>query len=227
MHSRRVMLIALAAFVVVAAVLWIPWATKSRVVIASTPVPAPLFGITPAPLAGGATACMQGVTFDPQTEIGEIGFNTKGKPGPRLAITASAPGYRATSQIRAGDVNNPSARFEIAAPTKSVIGKLCIRNTGKQEISLNGTTEFRTMGRPVLYVNGQQQQVDPTLIFYARGRGSYLSRAGQILRHAAIFTPPFLSRWLLALIGLVALAGVPLAIAVALKKSVEADRQTD
>src|SRR4051812_19107491 len=114
MRSRDVMLIALAAFVVVAAVLWIPWATKSRVVIASTPVPPALFGITPAPLKGGATGCMHSVTFDPQTQIGEIGFNTNGKPGPRLAITATAPGYRATSQIPAGHVNDPAARFEIA-----------------------------------------------------------------------------------------------------------------
>jgi hypothetical protein len=227
MPSRRVMLIALAAFAVVAAVLWIPWATKDRVVVASTPVPPPLFGITPAPLKGGVTGCMQGVTFDPQTQIGEIGFDTKGKPGPRIAITATAPGYRATSQIPAGDVDDPSARFNITAPDKAVIGKLCFRNTGKREISLNATTEFRTMGRPDLYVNGQQQPMDPKLIFYARGQGSYLSRAGDILRHAAIFTPPVFSRWVLALIGLVAIAGVPVAIALALKKSVEADRQTD
>src|ERR1700741_3657628 len=102
MASRRVVLIALAAFVLIAAVLWIPWATKDRVVTAATPVPPALFGYTPAPLKAGQTGCIQTVTFDSQTQIGEIALATNGKPGPALAITAKAPGgYSATSHVAA------------------------------------------------------------------------------------------------------------------------------
>jgi hypothetical protein len=151
---------------------------------------------------------------------------TKGKPGPALAIDAKAPGYRATAQVPAGYRDTDALRFDLATPKKAVIGDLCIRNTGKREIVLKATTEFRTMGRPVLSIDGTAQPMDPKLIFYERGKSSYLSRAGDILRHAAVFTPPFLPRVVLSLLALVALIGLPVAVAFALKRAFEADSET-
>jgi hypothetical protein len=226
MASRRVLLIALSAFALVAAVLWIPWATKSRVVTAATPVPAALVGYVPAPLPGGATGCMSSVTFSPQTQIGEIAVVTKGKPGPALAISAKATGYRASARVPAGYHDNDAIRFDLATPKDAVIGSLCIRNTGKQTVVLKATTEFRTMGRPQLSIDGTPQPMDPKLIFYERDRSSFLSRAGDILRHAAVFTPPFLPRIVLGLLALIALIGIPVAVAFALKSAVEADSET-
>jgi hypothetical protein len=220
--AKRPLLIALGVFVVVAAILWIPWATKDRVV-GSTPVPPPLFGITPVPLKGGSTACLDNVTFSPQTDIGEIGVTTKGKPGPRLDITASAPGYHVTSQISAGYSTDPAARFPIASPPGAVIGKLCIHNAGKTAISLNGTNEFRTMGRPTLVVDGAPQPVDAKLVFYDRVHSSYVSRLGSIFGHAAIFTPGFFSKVVLMLLALLALVGIPLAVALALSIALRED----
>ena len=229
MPSRRVMLIALTATAVVAAALWIPWATKARTVIASTPVPPPLNNYTPAPLKGGQTGCMQTVTFSPATQVGEIALVTRGAAGrgPQLDITAKAPGYRAATEIGAGWVTDDTVRFNLATPLKPVIGDLCIHNTGKQTIVLNSTTEFRTMGRPQLVIAGQVQPADPKLIFYRRGKASYLSRTGEILRHAATFTAPLFSRWVLGLLALAALIGMPLAIAFALRGAFDADSETD
>src|SRR5215212_10406000 len=96
---RRTLLIWACAFAVIGAVLWLPWMTKERTVVAATPVPPPLFGITPAPLKGGSTACLQDVTFSPETQVAEIGVATGGKAGPPLEITAAAPGYNATARI--------------------------------------------------------------------------------------------------------------------------------
>lgn len=223
MADRRVMWIALALLALVAAALWVPWATQKRGVIAATPVPAPLFGYTPAPLAGGQTACIQTVTFSPQTQIGEMALVTNGRPGPALELTAKAPGYRATARIPAGYRDDVGVRFNLPTPAKPVIGDLCIRNTGRRTISLNGTTESRTMGRPQLVIGGAVQPSDPKLVFYARGERSYAGRAGEMLRHAAIFTPPFLPPAALGLLALVALVGIPLAIALALKSASGAD----
>jgi hypothetical protein len=226
MASRRNVPIGLAVFVVLAAVLWIPWATKSRVVTAATPVPPALVGYVPAPLKARATGCMSSVTFSPQTQIGEIAVVTKGKPGPALAITAKAAGYRASAQVAAGYRDDDALRFDLATPKDAVIGDLCIRNTGKHAVVLKATNEFRTMGRPALSIDGQPQPMDPKLVFYERGKSSYLSRAGDILRHAAVFTPPFLPRLVLGLLALVALAGLPVAVAFALKDAVHADDET-
>src|SRR5437764_11276946 len=97
--ARRLTLGGLAIFAIVAALLWIPWDTAERVVIASTPVPPPLFGITPVPVKGASTACQQNVTFDRRTRVGEIGLTTGAKPGPPLKLVARAPGYHATAVI--------------------------------------------------------------------------------------------------------------------------------
>jgi hypothetical protein len=222
--AKRALFGALAAFAVVAAALWIPWAMKDRVVV-STPVPPPLFSITPAPVKAGSTACMQEVTFTPHTEIGEIGVATGGKPGPPLDITASAPGYKAGAKIAGGYGDDPSARFTIAAPPGDVIGKLCIRNAGNTEVSLNGTNEFRTMGRPTLVIDGVNQPIDAKLLFYDRVHSSYISRAGEILSHAAIFTPAFFSKGVLIVLALLALGGIPLAIAFAIAAAAREDER--
>lgn len=215
---------ALAAFALVAAILWIPWAVKERVVV-SSPVPPPLFSISPAPVKAGSTACLQEVTFTPDTEIGEIGVATGGKPGPQLDITARARGYRAGAKIAGGYGNDSSARFTLAAPPGAVIGELCIHNAGKTTVNLDGTNEFRTMGRPTLVIDGVNQPIDAKLVFYGRVRSSYISRAGDILGHAAIFTPGFFSKAVLILLALLAVAGIPLAIAFALALAAREDER--
>jgi hypothetical protein len=207
--AKRVFGIGLAIFVVVGAILWIPWATQKRQVIASTPVPPALFGITPAPLKPGSNACMSLVTFDPDTQVGEIGADPGKKPGPPLAIVATAPGYRATARIPGGYKYSPALQFNLTPPKRSVIGQLCVRNTGKRTVSLNGSTEYRTMGRPILAIDGAVQPMHAHLAFYARTQQSYVSRLGPIFSHASAFTPPFLSQALLILIALLALIGIP------------------
>src|SRR4051794_14623898 len=219
--ARRPLLIGLGVLAVIAAILWIPWATKERVVT-TTPVPPPLFGITPAPVKAGGTACLTNVTFTPETEIGEIGLTTNG-PGPPLDITASAKGYRAGTKIAGGYRSDPAARFTIAAPPGPVIGKLCIHNAGRSGVSLNGTNESRTMGRPTLVVDGVAQPLDAKLVFYDRVRSSYVSRLGTIFTHAAVFTPAFFSKAVLMLLALLALVGIPLAIAAALAIALRED----
>jgi hypothetical protein len=220
---RRALIAWGCALAVLGAVLWLPWATKERTVVAATPVPPPLFGITPAPLKGGSTACMQQVTFSPETQIGEIGVATGGKPGPPLAITASARDYRSTARVGPGYRDDPSLRFQLAAPGGPVIGRLCIRNEGHRAISLNATNEFRTMGRPQLVVDGQPQPIDPHLAFYSRVEQSYLSRVGEIFTHAAVFTPAFLSKVVLMLLALLALAGIPLLVIAAFARAARDD----
>jgi hypothetical protein len=208
---NRTALIGLGVFVVVAAILFVPWATKDRGVIASTPVPPPLFSVTSIPLKPGQTACMNQVTFDPLSQVAEIGVGTGGKPGPPLMATLSGPGYRSVARVPAGytDKNGPALRFDVQPPAHALLGRMCIRNAGTSEMSLNGTNEFRTSGRPALSVDGAAQAVDARLAFYARKPASYAGRVGPIFGHASTFTPGFLSQGVLILLGLLALIGIP------------------
>jgi hypothetical protein len=223
--DRRILAPGLALFVIVGAILWIPWATKQRTVTASTAVPPPLFGITPAPLRPGQTACMKQVTLDPSSQVGQIGVTTGGKPGPALAITASAPGYRATSQVPAGYTDSAAVHFSLTPPRKPVIGQLCIRNAGGRATSLNATAEFRTMGRATLEMNGVPQPYDAQLAFLSTKEQSYAGRIGATFKHAAEFTPGFLGRPVLILLGLLALIGIPLGSIAALAIAARSDEQ--
>jgi len=207
----RVVLGALAAFVVLAAILWIPWATEDRVIVASTPGPPPAFGIAPAPVKA--------------TEIGEIGVTSTKGGGSPLAITASAPGYRATAKVPGGYDPDGAIRFDIKPPSRSVLGQLCIRNAGRRTVNLVATNELRTMGRPSLVIDGTVQPIDAKLLFYDRVRLSYASRIGEILGHAANLTPGFMSKGVLFLFALLALAGMPVAMALALARAVSEDEE--
>ena len=224
--DRRILVAGLALFVIVGAILWTPWATKQRTVTASTAVAPPLFGVTPAPLGPGQTACMKQVTLDPLSQVGQIGVATGGKPGPALAITASAPGYRATSRIPAGYTDSAAVHFTLTPPRKSVIGQLCIRNTGGHAMSLNATAEFRTMGRASLDINGVPQPYDAQLAFLSAKQQSYAGRIGATFGHAAEFTPGFLPRPVLMLLGLLALIGIPLGAIAALAIAARSDDET-
>src|SRR4051812_41618509 len=114
--AKRVLVGSLAVFALVAAVLWVPWATEKRTVAASTPVPPPLYGITRAPLGPGQRACMKQVTLDPLSQVGQIGADTGGKPGPALDIAASGPGYWARARVPAGYRDTAALRFRITPP---------------------------------------------------------------------------------------------------------------
>ena len=221
----RVALGALAAFAVLAAILWIPWATTERPIIASTPVPPPQFGVSPAPVRGGGTACQRNVTFYSRTKVAEIGVLTGGRPGPPLEITASAPGYRQRVLVPGGYRDDQALRFHLRPPSHSALGQLCIRNTGRQGVNLVATGELATTGRPDLVIDGTQQPVDAKLLFFDTVKQSYASRIGEIFGHAANFTPPFLSQPVLIVLALVTLLVIPVLVAAALSAAFREDDQ--
>jgi hypothetical protein len=206
---RRTTLIALMAFVAVAAILFVPWLTKKRDIVASTPVPQALFGVKPVPLKHGQRACMNQVTLDPLSQIAEIGVMTSKKPGPPLDVVATGPGYRSTARVPAGYTDSPALYFNLTPPPHALIGQICFRNSGRSAMSLDGTDEFRTNGRPTLTIDGAPQSLDAQLKLYGRNHESYLSQAGTIFRRAATFTPGFLPRVVLALLAFLALVAIP------------------
>jgi hypothetical protein len=207
---RRGLTLCLAVFAITAAILWLPWATQKRTVVASTPVPPALFSVTPAPLPPGSSACMDQVTMDSRSQVVETGVNAGSGKGPPLEVTTSGPGYRATTRVPGGYASTPALTFRITPPDHELLGRICFRNAGKRKISLNGTSEFRTLGRPSLSIDGASQPYDVQLKFYGQRPASYLSQAGAILDHATTFTPGIFGRPLLVLLALLALVGIPL-----------------
>src|SRR3954471_10767345 len=101
-NGRLGVLIAAVAMAVIAAfVLVEPWLTKEREVAASVVQPSPLFSTPVVPVKGGRVACITEATITPRSGVARIRVGTRRKAAVPLAMTASAPGYRATSRIGA------------------------------------------------------------------------------------------------------------------------------
>src|SRR4051812_38836568 len=81
--------------------LWIPWVTTKREVISQTPSPPAVFTATSVPVHAGGRACLDDVSFDVDSQV--VGFTLarfSPRQAPTLAVSASAPGYRARATAR-------------------------------------------------------------------------------------------------------------------------------
>ena len=198
------------AFVLVlglgAGLLWLPFLTRRGEAISETPTPIALHEPARVVLRAGATACLRGVTFDRDSEV--VGFALVEPPHHRaaLVVTAAAPGYRARAVAR------PSAganRVPLAAPRRSVIGRLCLAHPGPGTIVLAGTTDPGTTSPPVTSIDGRAITPDIAITLYRRAPSSYLGRAADILRHASTFAWGTALLWALAVLVVV---GLPVAV---------------
>src|SRR4051794_8489477 len=196
-----------AVLLVGAVLLWRPFVTREHEAISATPTPIALYEPVPVPLRPGATACLDGVTFERDSEV--VGFAARGA-GP-LVITAAAPGYRARAVARP-----PLARAPLTPPRDAVTARLCVRNAGRGAVVLPGTTDAGSTAPPTATIDGRPIAPDIAMTLYRRRPSSYLARAGDIVRHAAAFA---WSPALLWLLGVLVVLGVPAAVAYGLALS--------
>lgn len=205
---------------------FVPFLTRERQVTSSTPAPPPLVASTPVTLAPGSRACMDQVAFDAHSEVARLRADPHGRPGPRLLLEATAPGYHARGEIAAGyrGTRRPTRAQDaagyrpdgslpltarLATPSRPVIGVLCIRNAGAQPVDLEGTAEARTNARTNVTLDGQPIPVDVSITLAAARERSLLDRLGEVFDHAATFKSPLVTGWLLWPLAALLLLGVP------------------
>ena len=223
MADRRIPIaLGVALFVALLLIRGIPYLTQQREVIASTPTPHALNAVSPVPVKPGSTACMTQVTFSPQAQA--VQFDAAGaaqQKTPPLVVTAKGPGYRASARVNGGRPGNGSIDVAIRPASHSLIGELCIRNAGRSQVALAGTTEGRTVGRSLTTVDGVLQVPQVSLTLHERAAASLGSRIGALFRHATALNPmtPLLA-WILAIVVLLL---VPLAAFWALAASFRAE----
>src|SRR3954452_18835544 len=165
--------------------------SQKREVIASTPTPNAVTAVTPVELKPGARACMQQVTFGPDSQVARVvAAGLKGgKQTPPLELTAAGPGYRYAHTIPGGYSAVAPIEAPLRAPNHSLIGQLCLKNRGPATVVLAGTTEGRTVGRSQTFIDGQLKsaQVSPTL--RRANPSSLISRTSEVFAHSAALIP--------------------------------------
>lgn len=208
---RRFWLPAVCALaMLVALVAWgIPWLTESRTDTTAVPTPPPFSTVTPIVLKGGAKVCEDKVAFATQTRAVTVLTAKFDGVGPKLRVIASYPGYEGDATIPAGYGGEQALRTLIPAPPRNAIGTLCIVNTGRTAIALEGTAEGRVQNRSVTSVNGVVIVPKLSLILTEPVNRSLADRPGEILDRIAAFKPFWVGRGTLAVFFLLVLLGVP------------------
>jgi hypothetical protein len=208
---RRAWLPALCALLmVVALVAWgIPWLTASRTDTTAVPTPPPFSTVTPIALPGGAKICEDKVAFATQTRDATVLTSKFSGAGPALRVVASFPGYEGVGTIPAGYGGESALRADLPAPPRDAIGTLCITNTGRRAIALEGTAEGRIQNRSVTSVDDRVIVPKLSLILTEPVNRSLADRPGEILDRIAAFKPGWIGSGSLALLFLLVLVGVP------------------
>jgi hypothetical protein len=208
---RRAWLPALCALLmVIALVAWgIPWLTKSRADTTSVPTPPPFSAVTPIDLKGGSTVCENNVAFSPDARAATILTYKFAGAGPPLHVVASFPGYEGDATIAGGYGGEQPLRAEIPAPPRNAIGTLCITNTGKRPMTLQGTSEGRIQNRSVTSVDNKVIVPKLSLILTEQVNRSLADRPGEILARISAFKPWWIGSGSLVVLFALVLVGVP------------------
>jgi hypothetical protein len=212
-------LVAAIAMLVAAAAFFVPYLTKKREVVESTPSVAPLppGGLVPMTLQPGDDLCLPDIPLTPRSEVVRFSASAPGGAGGPLEVSLKGPGLRSATRL-AGGWRNGMLDVPLSPPRSSVRGSICIKNVGSRPASVMGTEPGQKFARPTPLVNGVPHVQDVPMTFHRRSPASLVARTGDVVDHAAVFSPipaPLLWALLfLVLLGIPALALRALASAV-------------
>lgn len=181
----------------------------------STPGLGALFSREVVLLKAGGRACLEPVTFQPETGQTRVRVQVPRKVAPRLDLSFRAPGYseRVTVPPLEPRVEG-EVRVEFPRPEREVTGEFCFHNRGPTPINLIGTNEGRSLLPVDLTVNGEaREDANLELHLLRPGGHSLASRRGEIVDRASAFTAGLIPGWLLWPVALL-LVALPLIVAV-------------
>lgn len=224
---RRAWLIALFGLVLVAAgwlVLFRPWLERESTLPTTTPGLLPLISQANIGLAPGSTACVAPVRLDPTMGRALVVVRDP-RPTQRVLFVASGPGYESAATVRARGVGGDEQLVAaLRPPAGEIDGRLCVSNGGRNDLTLLGTNEARSLTISRTTVDGRPALADTraVLLMLEPDDRSPLSSFDELARHLSAFTGGSMPVWLVWPLGLLLVFGVPLltfaALAVALRR---------
>jgi hypothetical protein len=223
MPSRGALVFGTLLFVAIAAAWFAPFMTRDRLVVASTPTVRPFFQLSVVPLPAGGRACVQGVIFEPSAQAAQVQVTSLRRGGPRLDLTASAPGYTASGTLAPGYGEGAVVTIGLSRVSgQSRVGRLCLINRGRHAIGLAGTAAPRSLSSSAqVTVNGRRAPAQISLTMVQRAPSSLLHESATILERAAAFRP--VGRGVLWPLALLVAFAVPLLVLVALSRALRED----
>jgi hypothetical protein len=221
----------LAGFLVLFAVWFaykaLPFLRDGRAATYATPTVQPTdpAALAPVVVKGGQTACTDQIPFGPDARYVQFTLTGSKRPASPITVVARAPGYRAQAQLPAGTPGDVLQTVPITPAPRGVSGTLCLTNDGRHQVAFYGINPGRGSSPSTTLVDDKPvpQELSLTLLTHpSQGLGA---RLGTLASHIAAFRP--LTGWEVWLLGLLAVLGVPVAVAVALARAAGDDAPRD
>lgn len=203
--DKRLLLLALAVYALVAAALFGPWAGRDREVVAATPSHPPLYQRVPVALEPSRPLCVRPVTLPGGTE--RVRFGTLDEQPAEIRVVARGDGYEHAAVLTAAGALIDAA---IARVPRDVEGEVCFENLGPEPIALLGHADARILSRADPWVDGvREENVDVSVQLLRSRPAGFTSRFGELARHADALGPGFVAPWMIALLAPLVLLGIP------------------
>lgn len=199
----------------------VPYLTRDRDLLTTTPMPASLVAIALVPVPAGSQACLDRATMDERS--GQVRFQvaTYRRAGSPLRVTISGPGYRDSERI-AGYGDNELVSADVRPPRSDVLVSICVRNEGRRRVALFATET--SSSRSQTRVDGAQVAPNIVVSFAEARPASLLSQMPAMLERMAVFRP--VGAGLLWVLAILFAVGIPVAVMTAFVRaagSVEAE----
>lgn len=229
MSRRRVLplaaLVAAGVFAVALVASWVPWLTRQRTFVSSTPTTLSRFELTDLRLRHRGVVCVRGFGLDSTADGLQLLAHDVARTHttPPLRVAVRAAGYRSVARLAAGYPFDVPTVVPIRSPTHDVAAaRVCIRNEGKA-IALVATVVPVERAKVTVGVDGKTVVAQPWLTFVQIPSASVVDRSGEILDRIAAFRPFPAVPLPLGMLAVLVLVGVPLAVIGALALAQRAD----
>jgi hypothetical protein len=204
----------------------VPWLDRGRPATYATPTVQPYDAGLLAPIAvkGHKTVCTDQMPWGPDARYVQFTLlgNRKRPDNPAIDVVATGPGYRASAQLAAGAIGDQLQTVAITpARTTLPTGTLCLTNTGRHQVAFYGIAPGRGSGPSITKVGGTPIDQELSITLLTHPSQPLVDRLGTLSSHIAAFHP--LTGWEVFLLGLLAVIGVPVAIAFVLARAAAQD----
>jgi hypothetical protein len=221
--ARAVAVVAVAFVAVAVLAFWGPLREGRRPVV-STAAPPPKTQVAPIDVQAGQELCAHDVVLTPRSELAELVLNDTARPVPPLEAHASADGYASPPARVVRD--SPTARTltaRIRPPDRELYGRFCVRNRGPDVVTLVGTNEFGTQTHARTELDAQPIEPDVALKFSEDRVVTLVGYVPDIVRRMSVFRGWLGAPWLVWVLGVLVVAGVPVGVGFALYRALSAD----
>jgi hypothetical protein len=193
--------------------------------VLGTPGPRAAFMASEFSIPAHQRACMSGVTIGPHMRVAQ--FEVREAPGssqgsPPIDVLLSGPGYEELAHAQSEQPEGP-VEVPIEPPPRSLIGSVCLINRGTRTAVLVGSTESRSRSRAALTIAGKPVSGDIALTFLSGRPRTRLSRLAEVFDHASNLTDNLVPAWLIWIVAISALLGVPVATVVVIRRALLED----